>query len=174
MRHYRFLSVVLLFNIVVCLFRPAVGQEIFVSSVAFSKKMLGIMPPIFILLSLLDVWLPKDFMARYLGGKNGPLGTILTMVLGSAASGPLYGAYPVAATMLNKGATFLNAMVFLGAWSILKLPMVLYEISILGLRFGLTRMLVNIPGIVLIAFLVDRFVSGEEKNALSTQSMYKD
>lgn len=171
---YRLLAVILLLNIVIFLLQPAAGKEIFFNSVAFTKKMLVIMPPIFILLNLLDVWLPRDLMARYLGGKNGPLGTLLTMALGFTASGPHYGAFPIAATMLNKGATFMNAMVFLGSWSILKVSMVLYEISILGLKFGLTRLLANIPGVILIAYLVDIFMPEEEKERICARSIYKN
>ncbi|NLC11680.1 MAG: permease [Firmicutes bacterium] len=166
------LLVVLLFIGGIYLYRPAVGREIIFNTLLFSRKMIIIMPPIFVLLSLLHVWVPADFVARYLGGKNGPLGTLLTIVLGSAASGPFYGAFPVAATMLQKGATFMNAMLFLGAWSIMKLPMVLYEISILGVKFGLTRMLVNIPGIIFIALLVDCCLSKEEKDAICRKSIY--
>ena len=142
---YRLLAVILLFNIVIFRLQPAAGREIFFNSVAFTKKMLVILPPIFILLNLLDVWLPRDLMARYLGGKNVAWHFAINGI--GLYCGPHHGAFPIAATMLNKGATFMNAMVFLGSWSILKVSMVLYEISILGLKFGLTRLLINIPGL---------------------------
>ena len=123
-------------------------------------------------MSLIDMWVPRELIIRYMGEKSGSIGTLLTMVLGSASGGPLYNAFPAAATMMNKGASFRNAMVFLGAWSTLKIPMVLFEISVLGPKFGLARVLVNIPGIILIAFLIDLFVSNEEKSALASQMVF--
>lgn len=173
LRRYRLLVVIFLFAIIITLFQPAAGRGIYLNSIGFIKKMLVIMPPIFILLNLMDVWLPRDLMSRYLGGRNGPLGILLAMALGLTASGPHYGAFPIAVTVMNKGATFRNAMVFLGSWSILKVSMVLYEISILGLKFGLTRLLINIPGVILIAVLMDFFIPEEEKKGICERSIYK-
>ncbi len=173
LRRYRLLAAFFLIAIIIVLFQPAAGREIYLSSMVFIKKMLICMPPIFVLLNLIDVWLPKDLISRYLGGRNGSLGILLTMALGFTASGPHYGAFPIAVTLMNKGATFRNAMVFLGSWSILKVSMVLYEISILGPKFGLTRLLINVPGVILIAVLVDLFIPEEEKKRICTRSVYK-
>ena len=86
--------------------------------------------------------------------------------IGSAAAGPLYGAFPVAAVFMRKGVKFTNLLVFLGAWSTTKIPMFLFELSALGAGFALTRLLVNIPGIIGMAYILRLSLREEEVNDL--------
>ncbi|MFO7611587.1 MAG: permease [Clostridia bacterium] len=118
------------------------------------KEMALVLPPIFILLGLLDVWVPRETMVRFMGEGSGLKGVILAIVLGSAAAGPLYGAFPVAAVFMKKGVKFSNILIFIGAWSTTKIPMFLFEVASLGAKFAVTRLLVDIPGIIIIALLL--------------------
>lgn len=132
-------------------------------TVKFSfKEMIMVLPPIFVLLGLLDVWVPKDTMVRFMGEGSGYVGILLAFILGSAAAGPLYGAFPVAAVFMKKGVKFSNILIFLGAWSTTKLPMILFEIASMGSKFALTRFLINIPGILVIAYIVNKSLKEEE------------
>jgi uncharacterized membrane protein YraQ (UPF0718 family) len=88
---------------------------------------------------------------------------LLAFLLGSAAAGPLYAAFPVAAVLMKKGVKFPNIMIFIGAWSTTKIPMFLFEFSALGGKFALTRLLVNIPGIVLMAYILTFIINEEDK-----------
>lgn len=130
------------------------------------KEMIMVLPPIFVLLGLLDVWVPKDTMVRFMGEGSGLVGILLSFLLGSAAAGPLYGAFPVAAVFMKKGVKFNNILIFLGAWSTTKLPMILFELASMGTRFTLTRFLVNIPGILFIAYVVNKSLNEEEIQAI--------
>lgn len=134
-----------------------------IDTVKFSfKEMIMVLPPIFILLGLLDVWVPKDTMVKFMGEGSGLIGILLSFLLGSAAAGPLYGAFPVAAVFMKKGVKFTNILIFIGAWSTTKLPMLLFEIASMGSKFALTRLLINIPGILLIAYIVNKSLSENE------------
>lgn len=126
------------------------------------KEMLLVIPPIFILLGLLDVWVPREIMIKFMGEGSGVKGVILAILLGSAAAGPLYGAFPVAAVFMKKGVKFSNILIFIGAWSTTKIPMLLFEISALGAKFALTRLLVDIPGIIIIAFVLSKLISKDD------------
>lgn len=117
-----------------------------------TKSMLLVIPPIFILLGLLDVWVPREKMVRFMGQGAGIKGSILAFLLGSFAAGPLYGAFPFAAVLMKKGASLTNIFIFIGAWSTTKIPMLLFEMSALGPTFALARLAIDIPGIVLIAW----------------------
>lgn len=130
------------------------------------KEMLLIIPPIFVLLGLLDVWVPRETMMKYMGEGSGLKGIVLAFVLGSAAAGPLYGAFPIAAVFMKKGVKFMNILIFLGAWSTTKVPMFMFETASLGLKFSLTRLLVDIPGIILIAFTLSKLMRKEEVEEL--------
>ncbi len=131
-----------------------------------TREMLAVIPPIFILLGLLDVWVPRHVLTRFMGEGSGVKGTAVAFIMGSAAAGPLYGAFPVASVLMKKGASFFNVMVFIGAWSTTKIPMFLFEIQALGAAFALTRLAVNIPGIIIIARLLQRLISRSEQEQM--------
>ena len=97
-----------------------------------------------------------------MGEGSGLKGILLALFIGSAAAGPLYGAFPVAAVFMKKGVKFSNILMFLGAWSTTKIPMMLFEFSALGVPFSLTRLLVNLPGIIIIALLLEKIMPKEE------------
>lgn len=126
------------------------------------QQMVLVIPPIFLLLGLLDVWVPKTTMVKYMGEGSGLKGILLAFFIGSAAAGPLYAAFPVAAIFMKKGVKFSNLLIFIGAWSTMKIPMLLFEMQSLGVRFTLTRLLINIPGILVIAFILAGLISPKE------------
>lgn len=131
-----------------------------------TKTMLLVIPPIFILLGLFDVWVPRDTMIRYMGDGAGLKGTVLAFLLGSFAAGPLYGAFPFAAVLMKKGASFSNILIFIGAWSTTKIPMLLFEMAALGKAFALSRLAIDIPGIVIIAWAIRLVLPQEEIDRL--------
>jgi uncharacterized membrane protein YraQ (UPF0718 family) len=135
-----------------------------------TKTMLLVIPPIFILLGLLDVWVPREKMMRFMGPGTGIKGGVLAFLLGSFAAGPLYGAFPVAAVLMKKGASFTNIMIFVGAWSTTKIPMLLFEMSALGLRFALSRLAIDIVGILVIAIAIKRSLSQKEIDRLYAEA----
>lgn len=165
-RPYLLFLVVIIIDIAVYLFKPETGSLIFLNTKANFTQMLGVLPPIFILLGLMDVWVPRETMIRYMGEGSGLKGVFLSIFLGAAAAGPLYGAFPVAGLMMKKGAKFSNVITFLGAWSTLKIPMFLFETSALGARFSVTRWVVSLTGVILMAYIIDRFITAEEKNEI--------
>ena len=162
MKRYRAFLVVLACVALLALFNRAIGVKALSISVHSFLEMLFIIPPVFVLLGLLDVWVPRESMIRYMGEGSGLKGILLSMFIGSAAAGPLYAAFPVSAVFMKKGVSFSNVMIFIGAWSTTKIPMVLFEFESLGASFALTRLLVDIPVIIIIALLLTKFGSREE------------
>ncbi len=162
------LGVIILYGILAIIQISAAKQAIEISVFSL-KEMLMVLPPIFILLGLLDVWVPRETMIRFMGDQSGVKGILLAFILGSAAAGPLYGAFPVAAVLMKKGAGFRNVMVFIGAWSTTKIPQLLFEMSALGVRFTITRLLVDIIGIILIAQLLASIVNKNEQSEIYAQ-----
>ena len=145
---------------------PPMGSKAAVTVLSSFKEMLFILPPVFILLGLLDIWVPRETMVRFMGEGSGLKGALLSFLLGSAAAGPLYVVFPIAAAFMRKGAKFTNILILIGAWSTTKIPMVLFELSAMGLKFGLTRLALNIPVIVIITVVMGRAFSEEERAAL--------
>lgn len=162
---YRAFLLVILFDIIITVFSPHTGRTIFRYTLSNFKEMLAVIPPIFLLLGLLDVWVPRETIIRFLGPSSGAVGIGLSILLGAAAAGPLYGAFPVTAVMARKGARFSNILVFLGSWATLKIPMFLFEMSALGPGFAILRAALNIPGIILLALVLERLLDQEEISA---------
>jgi len=139
-----------------------------VTSVGYGLREVAIiLPPILILLGLIDVWVSRDRMVRFLGEGSGIRGVIIAIIMGSVLAGPLYAAFPIAAMLMKKGARFINILVFIGAWSITKIPMLLFEISALGLRFALLRLAIFLPGIIIIAYAIYLFLSKKEIDTIT-------
>lgn len=141
---------------------PDLAPKTAASLIGQVKTMILVVPPIFLLLGLLDVWVPRDTMIRFMGPGSGIRGPIIAFALGSAAAGPLYGAFPVAAVLMKKGSSFTNILIFIGAWSTTKVPMFLFETQALGYRFALSRLAIDLIGIIVIAFALKTFIPRKE------------
>ncbi len=165
-KRYRVFLLVLIAMLLLTLFHRELGLKSLRISANSVKEMLLVIPPIFLLLGLLDVWVPRETMVKYMGEGSGIKGVLLAIFIGSAAAGPLYGAFPVAAVFMRKGVKFMNILIFIGAWSTTKIPMFLFEIAALGNTFAITRLLIDIPGIIIIAFLLSKMISKKEVQEL--------
>ena len=163
---YNIVFVSLIFLTLLAVYNLAYAKDAVNTSLVSFRQLLLVLPPIFIILGLLDVWVPKETMVKFMGKEAGILGIVLAFFLGSAAAGPLYGAFPIAAVLMKKGVPFRNIAIFIGAWSTTKIPLLMFELSALGLTFTLTRLLVNIPVIIIIATIIEKSVSKEELDEL--------
>jgi uncharacterized membrane protein YraQ (UPF0718 family) len=128
----------------------------------FVIEMAEILPAVFILAGLIDVWVPRRAIERSLGAASGWKGPVVALLIGSSFAGPIYAAFPLVRTFLDKGATVTNATIILCAWAVLKAPMLLVEAKFLGLGFMYTRYAATLPCIFVIALLTGRLVTGRE------------
>ncbi|MDF2569373.1 MAG: permease [Sporomusa sp.] len=163
---YKWVLVFLVVDVVLYSYNQTLGREVIKRTLDSFIEMLSFIPPIFVLLGLLDVWVPREKVVAHLGPSSGLAGIVLAIFLGSAAAGPLYGAFPVAAVMMKKGASFYNVMIFIGAWATLKIPMFMFETQYLGPLFATTRWILSLIGIVVIAVLIDRMLSVKERQEI--------
>ncbi|OQY34926.1 MAG: permease [Spirochaetaceae bacterium 4572_59] len=147
----------------VLIFVPAKSSKAVQSLMDQLKTMLFVIPPVFILLGLFDVWVPREYITRHLGEGSGIKGILMAFFLGSAAAGPLYGAFPVAAVMAKKGSSLFNILIFIGAWSTTKIPMFLFEFNAMGARFAVSRLFVSISGIIMIALIINLSLSHQQR-----------
>lgn len=156
--NYRLFLVVAGLNLLLLFWHPLLVQHSAVNSFSFLLEVLSIVPPVMILMGLLDVWLPRKLVERHLGQDAGMLGAGVAILLGTAAAGPLYAAFPVAVSLQRKGARLANIVIFLGTWATIKIPMIMMESSFIGLRFALLRLLFTVPCILLAGYLMERII----------------
>lgn len=166
LKRYAFFIVLLVVNGLIFVFYPSIGHKSILITWSNTLEMVSVIPPVFILLGLLDVWVQRETMIKFMGERSGFIGIAIAFLLGSAAAGPLYAAFPVAGVLLKKGSKLSNVLIFIGAWSTTKIPMLLFESSAMGWKFMLTRFLIDIPGIAIIAYATERVLNKKDKNII--------
>jgi uncharacterized membrane protein YraQ (UPF0718 family) len=136
------------------------GERVGRSSLGFLVEMAGILPAMFILVGLFEVWVPRASIERFFGREAGWRAVPWLIVLAALQAGPLYGAFPVAVGLARKGCSARNVFIYLGAFSTLKIPLLTFEVGFLGWPFSLARVLISLPAFILVGVLVDRLVPG--------------
>jgi len=68
--------------------------------------------------------------------------------------GGLYVAFPLAYTLGKKGASLKVVFSFLGFAGVCRIPMTLFEVSVLGLKFTLIRLAVAIPLMLIVGIVL--------------------
>jgi len=149
------------------------GRKAAEATLANLQEMLLFLPPVFILLGLLDVWVPRERIVALMGEGSGLKGIVLAFFLGSAAAGPLYGAFPVAQVLIKKGASLRYILILLGAWSTTKIPMLMFELANLGVLFTLTRLVLNLVGIAGMALLLDKLIPQGDRRIILEKAEQK-
>lgn len=166
LKRYRVFGVILIINLILLIVKPSLGINSLKGTGDSLKELLAIMPPIFLLMGLLDTWVEKETMIKFMGEGSGVKGIVIAFLLGSFAAGPVYVAFPFAAILMKKGSEFFNILIFIGAWSATKIPISLFEASVMGWKFMIIRYVIDIPVIILIAYITDKIVSSIEKERI--------
>lgn len=120
-----FIGVVILF--------PERKDTILSESTKYFIEMLLIIPSVMLFIGLFGAWISKEQTTKYLGKESGTKGALIAIIIGSLPTGPLYMSFPIASSLLKKGASMLNIIVFLGACACLKIPQGLVELKFMGI-----------------------------------------
>lgn len=172
-KRFRFAIVFTFFIVILYFTNAAEGIKAFNISLSNIREMLGLIPPVFVLMGLLDAWVPKETFIRYMGEASGLKGVFTALFLGSAAAGPLYIAFPIAVLLIKKKAKLAYVFFFLGVWSTTKIPLLLYEISYMGARFTAIQIAVCIPLFLLFSLIIEKTLSTEERESLSRKAEFE-
>jgi uncharacterized membrane protein YraQ (UPF0718 family) len=167
-KRYSFFLISLLILLIILTLNKEVGFKSIQSAKSSFMQMVIVLPPIMILLGLMDVWLPRETLIKYMGEKSGILGVTIAITIGSIAAGPMYAAFPFTVILIKKGVRFSNIIIFMNAWCVTKISTLLFEISSLGYKFTLIRLTIDIPGVIIMGYLVQYFM---DKNTL--HELYK-
>lgn len=162
LKRYSFFLLSLLILILVFVFNWDLGTKSFINAQSSFIQMLSVLPPIMILLGLIDVWVPKEVLMKYMGKNSGFTGVLIAILIGSIAAGPMYAAFPFTAVLLKKGVKFSNIIIFMNAWCVTKISTLLFEVSAIGYAFTLSRLVIDIPGVIIMGYLVEGLMKKED------------
>ena len=161
-RAYRPVAIMLLIYVVLWIWWPSLASK---STKAFGlslKEVMLIMPGISVLMGLFEVWVPRSMVQAHMGKDSGLKGFLIAFAFGTAPTGPLYAAFPVARGLLDKGASIGTVTVFLGAWGAAKIPQLMLEARFMGMPFTIARFFLTVFFVGIMGLLVNYLVKPEE------------
>ena len=156
--------------IVLWMISPASGQMAGSSALDNLKTVGMVLPPIFVLIGLLDVWVPKETMVKYMGKGSGLKGGLIAVFLGAVGAGPLVVAFPIAALLIRKGARLAYVFLFLGAWTSVKLPLFMFELASLGPQFTFTHVITSMIVYFVGAVVLEKILSADAVEVIVEKS----
>ena len=95
----------------------------------------------FVVAGMIQVLIPREVVARWVGAQSGLRGILLGSVAGGLAPGGPYVSLPVAAGLLRAGASAGTMVAFLTGWSLWAIHRLPMEVGILGWKLTLIRVL---------------------------------
>ena len=157
-----FLVIVVLAYIIMFIAKPAMGIESVKSSGYYIKEMLMIMPVIFVLTALLDMWVPKEKITQYLGKDAKAKGIFFSFLVGSISAGPVYAAFPMCIMLHKKGASIRNIVIILSSWAVIKVPMLINEVKFLGPKFMAIRWVLTVIAIIIFSWITAKIIKDKD------------
>lgn len=108
------------------------------------QKAWKIIISVFIVIGLIQVWIPPDKLSKVLGKEAGWKGLALASTLPMLIGGSPLTIFPLLKTLREKGASIAAVIAFIAAWSG-KAPLLPLEIKFLGWHFTILRLVLIIP-----------------------------
>jgi uncharacterized membrane protein YraQ (UPF0718 family) len=144
----------------------------------FSMQMLKIIPCVFVVIGLFEVWVKTETVESHLGHGAGPKSYVWAVLLAGGTVGGLHVALPIAHALAVKRARLGVVLAFLFSAGICRIPMTLYEASFLGWKFTAVRFCVSLPLVLLASAAIGRWmdrnhyslIAGPECPAVSEDS----
>lgn len=155
LKKFKITIVIAFVFIALAIWLPDIAKRSSLVTLDYFKEMIIIMPPVFILMGLMEAWIPKDKIQKWLGNGSGIKGMVISFALGTLPTGPLYVAFPMAGSLLKNGARVSNMVIFLGSWAALKIPQLMVEIKFLGIEFTALRFILTVVALILVGLLIE-------------------
>lgn len=121
------------------------------------KMLFNILHPflnVLILISVVLFFIPESLIVNYLGSNSGWLGFWIATVVGSITLIPGFISYPLAATLLNQGATYAVVAVFMTTMMMVGIVTLPIEIKYFGIKAAISRNLLNLIAAIIIGIFI--------------------
>lgn len=122
---------------------------------------LGILPMLIIIILLIGLlfgFVSEDGLRQFIGEQSGPLGVLIVAVVGAVLHIPAILAFPLAASLLAKGASTTIVAAFITSLTMIGVVTLPLEIKELGGRFAALRNATSFAAALLISVLIGVFV----------------
>lgn len=142
----------------------SLGIDLYDNLADYLKTLLLLLPPVFIMIGLFEVWIPQTTIEKHFGESHGWSAWFWLILLSATIVGGLYVSLPLGYSLLKKGTQPRLIYGFLGFSTICRIPMTFFEASFLGLKFTLIRYLIAIPLVIFSAYLLENHTQKKTSN----------
>lgn len=140
------------------------GQGAHVAGVKLALNMtVQILPLLvcaFIVAGMVQVLLPRELLAKWVGEESGLRGILVGTIAGGLSPGGPYVSLPIVAGLLRSGASVGTMVAFLTGWSLWAVSRLPMEVGILGWRFTAVRLACTFFFPPIAGFIAQAFFSG--------------
>ncbi|MBC8428806.1 MAG: permease [FCB group bacterium] len=137
-------------------FQP--GIAIWENFETFLIQIAKLLPFVFILIGLFEVWVKRETIDKHLGENSGFMSFVWGIMLAGTTVGGLYVALPVAHSLYLKGARTSVVLTYISAGAIFRVPMTLFEAGFLGWKFTIIRLAVSLPLVIISSVLLGKYL----------------
>jgi uncharacterized membrane protein YraQ (UPF0718 family) len=109
---------------------------------------------ILILISVVLYFIPPNVISQYLGAKSGVLGFAIAALVGSITLIPGFISYPIAAGLIQQGASYAVVAVFMTTLMMVGMITLPLEIKYFGKAVAITRNAMNFVAALIIGLVV--------------------
>ena len=96
-KRYKFFIISLFILFIISIFNIDIGFKSILNAKDSFIQMISVLPPIMIILGLMDVWISREKLMKCMGDNSGILGIFLSILIGAIGAGPMYAAFPFTA-----------------------------------------------------------------------------
>ncbi|MFE3845554.1 permease [Thermoplasmatota archaeon] len=157
-RDWIFLGVTISIVVVLLTVFPDRTEPVTSTAQEYFIEMMVILPAIMVIMGIFSVYISDEIVVKYLGITSGVKGIAISILIGTLPTGPLYIAFPMAATLLKKGARVSNIIVFLSAWACIKIPQEMVELQFLGIEFMLLRLILTVVFVIIMGIIIEKII----------------
>ena len=110
------------------------------SALTMTVEIIPLLVFAFIVAGMVQVLLPRELLAKWVGAESGMRGILIGTVAGGLSPGGPFVSLPIAAGLLRAGAGVGTMVAYLTAWSLWAVARLPMEIGIMGWKFTLIRL----------------------------------
>lgn len=165
-RDYFLLVMTLIISVIILMIFPDRLGAVTATSLDYFFEMMMILPAVMVIMGLFSVFASKEQVVKYLGKSSGIKGVFISILFGALPTGPLYVAFPMASSLIKKGARMSNIVIFLSAWASIKIPQEMVELQFLGLNFMISRLILTIIFVIIIGVSIERIMNWSDKKTI--------
>lgn len=157
--------VTLLIAVIIYLINHDKGIQVAVLFFRTCKSTIPILILMFLLLSFLKFGMDTNKLQKNVNKRNGISNIIFAYLFGTLVSGPIYPGFTLSKMLLQGGVKIKIVVVMLSVWATLKIPMLPYELKILGSKLCIIRWIITGVTIMLLSIVCEKiYIIIEEKS----------